>query len=81
MTQIDWDEYLESDSDIINVAIKDEGEFAIVSLTLDPPNEFYKLHIGLYDGEFLRTDGLQLTKDQLSVDDLEELTSIVGDPV
>lgn len=80
MTEIDWNEYVSVEREFEERAVKNEGEFAIASIGPVNGDEFYKLHIGLYNGTFLRSDGLELQEDQLSSKDRNLLTTAVGSP-
>lgn len=80
MTAINWNAYVDSDREFEERAVKNEGEFAIVSIGPVSGDEFYKIHIGLYDGAILRSDGLDLQDDSLSASDLGSLTDAVGQP-
>lgn len=79
-TNIDWNEYIDETEPYEERAVKDEGDFAIVSVgpTDDSEDVFYKLHIGLESGQVFRSDGLSLTQPNISQSDLDALVSVVG---
>jgi len=74
MTQIDWNQYFESDVELTESAVKDEGEFATVAL-LDSSNTLYKVHIGLTNGMIIDADGLTKRLESITIGDLDEVKS------
>lgn len=78
MTDINWNIYVDDERDFEERAVKDEGEFAIISIGPVNGTEFFKMHIGLHNGEILRSDGLPLLQERLSAEEVQEVRRGVG---